>query len=83
MKSDLVRLCGKSQARVLQQCEDALRDSHNIKDSLPSEGMSGEEIMRPLGQLSIRIALMATSKEKLGREKRVYALQEIHSVLVS
>ena len=66
VKSDLVKLCGKSQARVAQQCEDALRDSHSIKDSLLSEGVSGDEIMRPLGQFFVRIALMAISKEREG-----------------
>ena len=62
VKSDLNKLCSKSQAGLVQQCEVALRDSHSIKDSLLSEGVSGDEIMRPLGQFFVRIALMAVSK---------------------
>ena len=81
MKSDLNKLCSKSQAGLVQQCEYALRDSHSIKDSLLSEGMSGDEIIRPLGQFFVRIALMATSKEKMGREKGLHTAGD--SVLVS
>ena len=64
VRSDLQRLCHKPQAMVVQQCEDALRDSHKIKDSLPREGLSGDEIIKPLGQFFVRIALLATSKER-------------------
>ena len=50
VRSDLVRMCGKQQAEVVQECEDALRASHKIKEGLLSEGISGDEINKPLGK---------------------------------
>jgi len=71
-KQDVAKLTSKAKCAFIEACEDVLKDAMQIVSTVSSI----EALMKPLGQLFVRIALHATSKGKHGQEGRDYSIDE-------
>ena len=83
LKGEITKLASKAAADKVVEAEHLLKDAMGIKDTLVQTGSKSEEdTMKPLGKLFVRIALLLTGKEKLGREKVEYTSEQIKSMFL-
>ena len=74
-KSDIAKLSGKQGVAMSEDCERMLKDAWDIV----SAATSVDNAMKHLGQFFVRVALFATEKGKLGREKKDHTVHEIRN----
>ena len=78
VKSDVLKIAHKSKMAVVDEIETALQNAMAIAISL-----GGADVcLKPLGQMFVRMGLKATDKEKGGRERKCYTIQEICSIFL-
>ena len=74
-KGDILKV---SKAKDLNKWEQVLQDAMVIAESVGGFKV----VLKPLGQLFVRVALVAADKEKHGREKKNYTLSEIKTLFL-
>ncbi len=74
-KADVKTVAGKPKQSAVMEAERALNAALEI--ATPLGGF--ELLLKPLGQMFVRVGLMAAGKEKQGRERTTFTLREICS----
>ena len=80
VKSDVVKLASKGKADVAADCEDTLVKAKLIANVLVKQHpklLDETASLLPLGQMFVRVGLLATQKGNVGREETEYTLQGI------
>jgi hypothetical protein len=81
VKSDLNKITQKSSAALAWQAEETLQQSFEIVDLLAQKtGTSKEQVLQPLGQLFVRIALAALVKGKVGPDAKDHSIKDIQQL---
>ena len=74
-KGDVTRVASRPQLPAVVKAEAALQQAIDI--ATPLGGV--DVVLKPLGQMFVRVGLMITGKDKHGRERTVYSLKEIRN----
>ena len=74
-KGDVAKIAGKLKLPTSIDAETTLQSAMEI--AIPLGGV--DVVLKQLGQMFVRVGLMLTGKEKLGRERTVYTLSEIRN----
>ena len=72
-KADVTKISSKSQLTVATEAESALQNAFDIAVELGGV----DAVLKPLGQMFVRVGLLITGKEKVHRECKTYTLKEI------
>ena len=79
LKTDVSKLTAKTKLNAIEEAEGALQNAYDI-----AIGLGGVDVvLKPLGQLFVRIGLLVTNKGKQGRERTVYSLKQICSMYLA
>jgi len=75
-KTDVGKITAKAKAAEAEEVEGILADAMEIATAIG--GM--QKVVKPLGQLFVRIGLKASQREKYGRERKAYECDDIRSM---
>ena len=75
-KTDVGKITAKAKAAEAEEVEGILADAMEIATAIG--GM--QKVVKPLGQLFVRIGLKASQREKNGRERKAYEYDDIRSM---
>ena len=82
-KTDIARIFNQKVVDTAKMYEETLGDAVNIVKSIASLPKYDEATtVRPIGQFFVRIGLLASGKEKLGREGKEYTIGQIKAMFL-
>lgn len=83
VKSDITKIASKAKADVAELCENTLKEAIDIVDAISaSEPDFDQKSTQAVGQLFVRVCMLATTKAKSSKEGKDYTMHEIKQLFL-
>ena len=78
-KVDFAKVAAKNNTGTVSEAEEVLQEAMEIAGSVSTT----DSLLKPLGMMFVRVALLVLGKEKQGRERKVYTMQELQKLFLN